>query len=82
MNSKFCPNNNLILYENFVYNENTADQYLEVLDSAVALMIPCISKLNDNKDFMLTGLLLDEMEPKDFNNISRLVQTSNIILIF
>ncbi len=73
MKSKFRPDSNLILYENFVYNENTADQYLEVLDSAVNLMIPFISKINDNKDFMLTGLLLDEMDPKDFNNISRLV---------
>lgn len=32
-------------------------------------MIPYISKVNDNKDFLTSGLLLEELNVKDFDRI-------------
>jgi hypothetical protein len=54
--------------EDPILTENTMEQYLAVFETAVNRMIPLISKTHDNEDFLLSGLLLDDVPRKDFDS--------------
>ena len=53
--------------EDPIFTENTMEQYLAVLETAVNRMIPFISKLHGEEDFLLSGLLLDDVPRKEFD---------------
>lgn len=40
--------------------------FIAILEEIINKMIPYISKINDNKDYLTTGLLLEELNVKDF----------------
>ena len=44
-------------------------------------MIPYIAKVNDNKDYLTTGLLLEELNVKEFDKTKVLCELSVKILI-
>lgn len=77
--TKFCSIPNLVIVNNFILNEQTIDYYLcnfnflgkllillAIYEAMINKLIPYISKINDNKDFMTSGLLLEELNVKDF----------------
>eukprot|EP00330_Aristerostoma_sp_ATCC50986_P004471 CAMPEP_0114592112 /NCGR_PEP_ID=MMETSP0125-20121206/14021_1 /TAXON_ID=485358 ORGANISM="Aristerostoma sp., Strain ATCC 50986" /NCGR_SAMPLE_ID=MMETSP0125 /ASSEMBLY_ACC=CAM_ASM_000245 /LENGTH=249 /DNA_ID=CAMNT_0001790595 /DNA_START=600 /DNA_END=1349 /DNA_ORIENTATION=- len=58
--TEFCPVSNLVIYDDFVFDETTAESYLSILEGATNKMIPYISKIHEVRDFMTTGLLLED----------------------
>jgi chromosome segregation ATPase len=67
--TKFCAVENLVIVDDFILNEQTIDYYLSIFEDIINRMIPYVSKINDNKDFLTTGLLLEELNVKDFDKI-------------
>jgi len=65
--TKFCTINNLVIVDDFILNEQTIDYYLSIFEEMVNKMIPYIAKVNDNKDYLTTGLLLEELNVKEFD---------------
>ena len=50
--------------ENFILNEQTIDYYLSVFEAMINKLIPYISKKNNNKNFMTSALLFEELNVK------------------
>jgi len=67
--TKFCSTENLVIVDDFILNEQTIDYYLSIFEEILNKMIPYISKVNDNKDYLTSGLLLEELNVKDFDRI-------------
>jgi len=65
--TKFCTIDNLVIVDDFILNEQTIDSYLSVFEEMINRMIPYISKVHDNKDFLTSGLLLEELNVKEFD---------------
>jgi len=65
--TKFCSIENLVIVDDFILNEQTIDYYLSIFEEILNKMIPYISKVNDNKDFLTSGLLLEELNVKEFD---------------
>jgi len=65
--TKFCTINNLVIVDDFILNEQTIDYYLSIFEEIINKMIPYISKVNDNKDYLTAGLLLEELNVKEFD---------------
>jgi len=64
--TKFCTISNLVIVDDFILNEQTIDYYLSIFEEIINKMIPYISKVNDNKDYLTAGLLLEELNVKEF----------------
>jgi hypothetical protein len=67
--TKFCAIENLVIVDDFILNEQTIDSYLSIFEEIINKMIPYISKVNDNKDYLTSGLLLEELNVKDFDKV-------------
>lgn len=81
MKTKFCTIENLVIVDDFILNEQTIDSYLcknihfnlfikfslAIFEEIINRMIPYISKMHDNKDFLTSGLLLEELNVKEFD---------------
>jgi len=70
--TKFCPIENLVIVDDFILNEQTIDYYLSIFEEIINKMIPYISKINDNKDYLTAGLLLEELNVKDFDKVKNI----------
>jgi len=62
--TKFCSISNLVIMENFILNEQTIDYYLSIFEAMINKLIPYISKKNNNKNFMTSALLFEELNVK------------------
>ncbi len=76
--TKFCSISNLVIMENFILNEQTIDYYLcnftklifdlmkqiAIFEAMINKLIPYISKKNNNKNFMTSALLFEELNVK------------------
>jgi len=65
--TKFCAISNLVIMDNFILNEQTIDYYLSVFEAMISKLIPYLSKMQNNKNFMTSGILLEELNVKQFD---------------